>query len=183
MEDDFKMVIRGFHSSPEDMKKILERRDPLKPLSSEEKEVAGKLGISEDDYARSCAAGVIGNMRLLDKGTLLGEHVKSLLSEIGPNCQLEQVEWIPFDEEMEGWKLRIQTPGNILNVRVPRDLVDDISDERTVDLVEELKEAAIAGNSLHLKEQNNSLSHCQLIQPKSTKAMTSGRYGFLAALC
>ena len=73
---------------------------------------------------------------MIDRGLELGRAVEGILSDVEAGYQLKAV----IAEMMkERWVVKIQTPQQIVNVAVPRDLADDIIDSDTVQDREKLR--------------------------------------------
>jgi hypothetical protein len=145
MGRNFEVVVKGFHSSAEEWKQLLDRDGSvLKALSPEEMQTASRLGVPAEEYARAVASGQAGRLRLESRGEKLGNEVAKLLSALGDKYKLEVIEWAPFDMGLGGWKLRISSPEKIVNVIIPRDLADDVIDSPAVGLLEELKKVVVS---------------------------------------
>lgn len=105
----------------------------LPELSSAQKEVARKLGITENAYARSVLAGEFGYERMFSRAKAFGECVARILEDQGSGS----VDAVKLDPR-EHWLVRLKQPEGVVIV-VPRDLVDDLLDSGSTSYVERLK--------------------------------------------
>ena len=133
----YEVFVSGLNTTVEEWRRALKApNSELPALNAEQKEAARRFGISEEEYARSYLAGLYGQDRMIDRGFELGKAVEGILSDVEPGYQLKAV----IAEMMkERWVVRIQTPQQIVNVAVPRDLADDIIDSDTVQDREKLR--------------------------------------------
>jgi len=133
----FEVFVSGVSSSVEEWKRALEApKSELPELSAQQKEIARKFGVSDEDYGRGVFVGSLGEKRIKSQGEHLGNVAEGILGALGPDYHLQAV----IAEMVERrWILRIQTPEVIVPVEVPRELADDLLDSGTVDEVEKLK--------------------------------------------
>ncbi len=114
----------------------------LPELSEAQRDVAGKFGISEEDYARSVLAGRYGVHRLRKRTAKLGVGIEKILHEVSPGCRVSKVIAEMFRER---WVILIRTPSGDIGVSVPRDLGDEFLDSGVGEAAEELKARVKAG--------------------------------------
>lgn len=142
---EFKVFISGYHSSPEEWKRAFgAATTELPDLSEQEKQMASKFEVSEEDYKRSKLAGEYGRKRLERRGRALGEKAREILIHSGlePNYKLNAVLW---EGTKLRWLLRIQTPDKIVGVPVPIELADDLLDSEILYAFEKLKRLVLGG--------------------------------------
>jgi hypothetical protein len=106
------------------------------PLSPEQKEVAERFGITEEEYARGELARVYGQQRLEKNAARLGDIVRKMLSEVSPGSQLRA---IVYEGVKFRWIFRVELPQGIRNVSVPRELVDDVLDFELFEAMQQLR--------------------------------------------
>jgi hypothetical protein len=125
----FDISVPGFHSSVDEAKQVQGVPvSELPPISEEEREVAGKLGISDEAYRRGKLAGIYGHERMETRALDLGEQVEKALAELGGGYRLASVTW---NSNTLSWRLEIETPQGLQNVVLPSGLVNDALDART----------------------------------------------------
>ena len=133
----FNVFVSGVTSSVEDWQKAMNApKGELPKLNEEQKEIAGKMGMSEEEYARGVLVGQYGEQRQKERGEKLGNKIEEILGGIGEPYRLEAV----IREGVKGrWVARIGTPSAPKNVAVGLDLADDLIDSGTVQDEERLK--------------------------------------------
>jgi hypothetical protein len=127
---------RRAHSAP---------NSELPELNETQREVAGKFGISEEEYARSVLASRYGVHRLRKRTTRLGEEIDKILLEVSPGYRVSKVIAEMFRER---WLILIRTSGRDVGVSVPRELGDAFLDSGAREAAEELKARVKAGLGL-----------------------------------
>ena len=136
-QEGFEVFVSGLSTTVEEWRRALNApNSELPPLNAEQKEAAQRFGISEEEYARGYLAGLYGQDRMVARGAELGRAVEAILAGLGADYQLRAV----IAEMTKGrWVVRIQTPQQIVNVAVPRELADDVIDSNTVQDQERLR--------------------------------------------
>jgi hypothetical protein len=137
---DFDVVISGAHISPEAWLKASALQKP--GLSEEQKEVARKVGIGEEEYARGVVAMQLGEEVQRERGRILGERIQEILRLAGPEYILDAV--IRQGTEFR-WVARVTVSGRILGVTLPMDLVDDVVDSGSEQELVRLKNLVLFG--------------------------------------
>ena len=107
----------------------------LRPLSEEEKEVARKLGVTEESYARSVLAGEFGRRRMVLRAQTFGEYVAGILEELAAGA----VDAVKSDPFRGRWLVRLRPPDSLV-ITVPRELVDDLLDSGRRPYLEQLRQ-------------------------------------------
>jgi hypothetical protein len=97
----------------------------LPQLTAEQKEVARKFGITEEEYARNVLAGLYGRQRMRDRAQALGEAVQDVLEGRGRG---ERVTALFRDMDRLAWVVRIETRERDVDVLVSQELADDLFD-------------------------------------------------------
>jgi hypothetical protein len=134
----FEVVISDYTSSIGDWRKAQRAaKKKLPVLSEEQKQVAAKLGITEDAYARSVLAGQYGANTMQKRATALGEIVGGIIAEVNRKCEVTAV----IAEMFKGrWIVKMRGPGESFAVAVPRELADDILDSGVTSEVRKLRD-------------------------------------------
>jgi hypothetical protein len=101
---------------------------PIADLTPEEKELAFKFGLTEEQYQRSKLALAERSERILGRARQLGEQVQTVLDSLGSDYRLVSV---VRNLDTTTWKLEIQTPNGITPVVLSWELVDDVLDAGT----------------------------------------------------
>jgi hypothetical protein len=149
---DFEVLVSDYSSSVDEWKQAqMAPKSDLPPLNKQQREVARKMGVSEEDYQRNVLAGQFGEMRLQSTGEALGKVVQDLLHMLGPDYRLDAVN----GEMINGrWVCRIRTADQIVNVTIPREMVDDALESGTKEELERLRDCLLVGLG-HGKSRNN----------------------------
>jgi len=133
----FNVFVSGVTSSVEDWQKAMNApKTELPKLNEEQREVARKMGISEEEYARGVLVGQYGEKTQLERGRTLGKRIEEILEGLGDPYRLEALirEGVKFR-----WVARIDTPRESRSVAIPMDLADDIIDSGVVQDLERLR--------------------------------------------
>jgi len=133
----FNVFVSGVTSSVEDWQKAMNApKGELPKLNEEQKEVARKMAISEEEYARGVLVGQYGEHRQRQRGEFLGSRIEEILEGLGEPYALEA---LIREGVRERWVARINTPQGPKNVAIGLDLADDIIDSATVQDLERLR--------------------------------------------
>ncbi len=139
----FEVIVTDYSSSVEEWNRALEApRTELPRLGDEQKQVARKFGVAEEDYARGLLAGLYGQERLLGRGRELGQEVQRILDGLGSDHRVVSVAAEMFKGR---WLVRIQAPERVFNVAVPRELADDVLDSGAMEEKETLRVCILSG--------------------------------------
>jgi hypothetical protein len=133
----FNVFVSGVTNSVEDWQKAMSApKGHLPKLNQEQAEMARKIGMSAEEYARGLLVFEYGERRQKERGEKLGKKVEEILEGIGEPYKLEAV----IREGVKGrWIARIETPSAPKNVAVGMELADDLIDSDTVQDEERLK--------------------------------------------
>jgi hypothetical protein len=99
--------------------------EQLPPLSEEQRSVAKKLGISEQDYARSVVAGERSRESLLSKTERLAKFLEQRLAGLGIKGRISRVTLRTIQDRFD---VELQVNDGRLPLRIDEDLVDDFFD-------------------------------------------------------
>jgi hypothetical protein len=105
--------------------------DQLPALTPEQREVARKLGIPEEDYARSVVAGERNREALLTKAERLA-HL--LVQRLGQG----QVERVVLRTVEHRFEIELRIEGRIVHVKIEESLIDDYFDNGSAESEERL---------------------------------------------
>jgi hypothetical protein len=117
-------------------------KSELPELNEAQKAVAGKFGISEEQYARSVLAGRYGMRRLRTRAVRLGEEVEKILHDVSAESRVTRV---VADMARERWVIVLRTPTRQIGIPVSREIGDDFLDFPTREATEDLKASVRSG--------------------------------------
>lgn len=142
-ENDFEISVSDHTTSVVEWDRAqLAPRSELPRLTAEQRAVARKFGISEEEYARSVLAGLYGDERMRARARRLGEEVQRMLGRLGDGHY-----WVKavIAELLRGrWVVCVRARGNDVNVAIPRELADDVLDSYTTDDLRKLQEKLLS---------------------------------------
>ncbi len=125
------IAVQGWRSSPAEWDAT--RGIPaaeLPSLTDEQREVARKLGISEEDYARSVLAGRRTQDVLLQKTQALAAFVENRIAREHPEVRVTRV---VLDVVEHRFTVELEFGGKPRILRVDEDIVDDYFDSGSLD--------------------------------------------------
>jgi hypothetical protein len=133
----FDIFVSGATSPVEDWRNAMSApKGDLPKLTDGQKEVARRMEMSEEEYARGVLVTQYGEQRQRQRGEKLGKRVEEILAGLGRPYRLEAV----ILEGLRGrWVARIETPSVPKNVAVGLELADDLIDSDTVQDEERLR--------------------------------------------
>jgi hypothetical protein len=99
--------------------------EQLPPLTDEQRSVARKLGIAEQDYARSLIAGERNREVLLSKTERLARLLEQRIATYGADARVNRVTLRTVQDRFD---VEIQINGRVLVLRIDESLVDDYFD-------------------------------------------------------
>jgi len=133
----FDVFISGSTGSVEDWQNAMNApKSELPKLNAGQKEVARRMGMSEEEYARGVLVGQYGENREKQRGETLGLRIAEILDGLGKPYELEALIRRGVDHR---WVARIRTPREPKNVAIELDLADNIIDSATVQDLERLR--------------------------------------------
>jgi hypothetical protein len=101
---------------------------PAMELTDEERELAHKFGVTEEQFRLSKLALSEKADRIRARAVDLGKSVQSILEPLGTGYRLEA---LARNLDTMTWTLRVQTPTGTVNVPLSWELVDDVLDSGT----------------------------------------------------
>jgi hypothetical protein len=104
--------------------------EQLPRLSEEQRAVAKKLGIPEQDYARSVGAGERGREALLAKTERLARLLEQRIAALGIDGRINRVTLRTIQGRFD---VEVQVNGRVLPLRIEETLVDDYFDNGSAD--------------------------------------------------
>ena len=142
-EGSFQIVVSDSQSSLEDWQRAQKvAKSQLPRLTDDQKEVARKFKISEEEYARAVLAGFYGRGRQEARATRLGEEIQNILEGLGTG---ERVGALVWQMDRLRWIVRIQRSTGVVNVAVPGALADDVLDSGLREQAEGLRGCILRG--------------------------------------
>ncbi len=117
------IVIEGWRAGGDERKEAARvPASQLPSLNDEQKSVAKKMGISEEDYARSAYAGKRNQDRLIDKTKRFVEFLEPGLRELSEGAQINRVRLVTIEHE---YRIELSVDGRKIYFRLPEEMVDD----------------------------------------------------------
>lgn len=110
-------------------------RDQLPQLTEDQKAVARKLGISEEDYARSALAGERTQRTLLAKTETLARLLEKKIRELGFGATVENVVLRLLEDRFD---VVLTANGTKIPLRIREDIVDDLLEAGSAEADERL---------------------------------------------
>ena len=107
----------------------------LPPLSPEQREVAKKLGVAEQDYARSALAGERTREALLRKTERFARLLEHRIDALGLHAKITRVMLRTTEHRFD---VEIEVNGRSVPLRIEETLVDDYFDGGSIDAEERL---------------------------------------------
>ena len=98
-------------------------KEELPPLSPEQKQVAQKMRVREEDYARSSLVSKRGAENSLDKAERFARFLKARITGRWAGAILRRVS---LDDLQEKFEVEVQVDGRPLQFRVAERVVDDL---------------------------------------------------------
>jgi hypothetical protein len=139
------IIIDGWRAGGEDRKQAQSiSASLLPPLSEAQKEVARKMGISEEDYARSAYAGRLNQERLLEKTRRFAEILDGRVRSKIKGARIERIRLVTIEHE---YRIEISVNGKKILFRVSEEMVDEFIEGGSADiglLIERNLETALA---------------------------------------
>jgi restriction endonuclease S subunit len=109
--------------------------EQLPQLTDEQRAVAKKLGIAEQDYARSLVAGERNREALLAKTERLARLLEERLAASGIDGKINRVVLRTIQDRFD---VEIQVNGRVLPLRIEETVVDDYFDSGSPDAEQRL---------------------------------------------
>ena len=103
----------------------------LPRLSEAQKQVAKKMGISEEDYARSAYAGRLNQERLLEKTRRFAEILDSKLRSKIEGARIDRIRLVSIEHE---YRIEFSVNDKKVLFRVPEEMVDDFIEGGSADM-------------------------------------------------
>ncbi len=142
----FEIHVSDYSSSVDEWRKAQQAPlSELPDLTAEQKSVARKFGITEEEYARNVLAGSYGHQRMRERATGLGKAVRDVLQSLGRG---HRVIAVSRDMDRVGWIVRIETQQRDVDVFVSQQLTDDLLDSGSAEERERLRARVLSSLGL-----------------------------------
>ena len=115
---------------------------PTSALTPDEKELAEKFGLTEEQLQRSKEALAEKAERIHARAVELGHLVESVLDPLGTDYRLLSV---TRNIDTMTWRLSVATPAGPVNVPISWEIVDDVLDSRTRSEFDRLRNMVLFG--------------------------------------
>ncbi len=122
----FQIIVPEYSASVEEWRRAQAvPPSDLPALTDEQKAVARKFNITDEEYARNVLAGAFGRERVRQRAQQLGEAVQAMLEQLGAGGRVIS---ISRDVDRLGWIVKVETPREDVSVFVSQELADDLLD-------------------------------------------------------
>jgi hypothetical protein len=129
--------VQGWKASAGDWEAVRNiPKDQLPPLTNEQKEVARKLGVSEEDYSRSALAGERTQDALLAKTEMFARLLDRKIHDLGLNAKVENVVLRIIEDRFD---VVFDVNGKKLPVRIQESIIDELLEAGSAEADEKLK--------------------------------------------
>jgi hypothetical protein len=144
---DFDIVVSDHTTSVEEWDRAQKApRSELPKLSAEQKDIAKKFEISEDEYARSVLAGLYGDERMRSRARQLGQVIQRVVGTLGKGRY--RVKAVVAEMFKGRWVVSLRGDDTQVNVAIPRELADEVVDWGFREKMEDLKQRVLYGIGL-----------------------------------
>ena len=128
--------VQGWRASPGDWEAVRRiPKDQLPALTEGQKEVARKLGLSEEDYARSAVAGERTQDTLLAKTETFARLLEKMIQELGLRATVENVVLRLLEDQFE---VLLSVNGAKVPLRIKEAVVNDLFESGSAEAEEKL---------------------------------------------
>jgi len=142
------IIIDGWRAGGEDRKQALSvPASHLPSLSEAQKEVVRKMGISEEDYARSAFAGRLNQDRLLEKTRRFAEILNGKIRSKIDGGRIDRIRLVVIEHE---YRIELSVNEKKALFRVSEEMVDDFIEGGSADigrLIERNLETVLTGQA------------------------------------
>src|SRR5258708_28180507 len=126
------IIIEGWRAGGQERKEAASvPTTQLPALTAEQKSVAKKLGISEEDYARSAYAGKRNQDRLIEKTRRFAEILGERLQSLSEGAQIDRVRLVTIEHD---YSIELSVNNRRVFFRVPEEMVDDFIEGGSADV-------------------------------------------------
>ena len=141
-DKEFDVFVSGGNTSVDEYRRaMVAPKSELPELTEQQKLVAKRLGLSEEEYRRGVLADEFGHSRMLERGKRLGEVIQGVFDGLGGKYHVEAIK-----AEMVNlrWLVRIASADREVVADIPRALADDAVDSGASEQVERLKSCLLS---------------------------------------
>jgi hypothetical protein len=141
--------VHGWRASAGDWEAVRKLpKDQLPALTVEQKEVARKLRVSEEDYARSALAGERTQNALLAKTEMFARLLEKKLRDLGSRASVESVVLQILDDRFE---VLLRLNGSLVPLRIKEDVINDLFESGSAEAEERV--ARILNSTVGVRER------------------------------
>jgi hypothetical protein len=128
--------VEGWRASPGEWEAVRSiPRDQLPALTEQQREVARKMGVPEEDYARSALAGERTQNALLAKTEMFARLLEKKIRDLGFKASVQNIVLRTLEHAFE---VVLNTNGSYLPLRIKEDVVDDLFEAGSSEAEEKL---------------------------------------------
>lgn len=140
--------VQGWRASASDWEAVRKLpKDQLPPLTEKQKEVARKLKVSEEDYARSALAGERTQDALLAKTEMFARFLEKKLHDLGSRASVESVVLQILEDRFE---VLLKLNGSLIPLKIKEDVVNDLFESGSAEAEERV--ARILNSTVCVRE-------------------------------
>lgn len=135
----FDVFVSGGSTSVDDYQRAMAAsKSELPELTAQQKTVAKKLGLPEEEYRRGVLAEQFGESRIIEQGRKLGDIIQGLLDEKGSGYRVEsiQAEMVKFR-----WLVTVADADRVVVAEISRNVAADALDSRSSGSIALLKKS------------------------------------------
>jgi len=141
--------VQGWRTSSGDWEAVRSiPREQLPALTEEQKQVAHKLGVSEEAYARSALAGERTQKALLTKTEMFARLIEKKIQDLGFKATVENVVLRTLDDKFD---VLLGVNGGRLPLQIKEEIADDLFEAGSAEAEEKL--SRILNTTLGLRER------------------------------
>jgi hypothetical protein len=143
MSQEFEVYVSGSSTNVEEWRKAMAAQlSELPVLNEQQKDVARRFGVSEEEYRRGLLAGLYGEKRLWERGRDLGLLAQDVLGGLGTDYRVVAVQSRMIECR---WIVRVKGPDKVVNLSFSRELVDDALDSHSTEQMDRIRRGILEG--------------------------------------
>lgn len=146
------IIIVGWRAGGEDRREAESAPEwQLFQLSEEQRTVAKRMGVPEDDYKKIVYAGKRSQQRLIEKAKVFATFLEGALSRLAPGAYVDKLRLLTLERE---YRVDIYIAGKKVLFRVSEDMVEDFMEKGFAEVgqrIEQNLETVLGAQAGHAK--------------------------------